>query len=325
MTVIYLSYMTIKDNINYVYIYFDPTRNGNFEYQDLKYQYEPFYIGIGKRNRYKDHLIEAQRKKSIRTGNFHKFYRIKNILSCGVEPIIIKVYENLTEDESKKIEIDLISRIGRRDLKKGPLTNLTDGGDFKPDTSGEKNSMYGLKGELHPAHHYKRTPEHLELQRLSHIGDKNAMFGKKWTDEQKKSHSEKVKNWYSSLSEAERTKHTDKIIKRNSSEEHKRKLREAFSNNGHPTLGRKHTTEERTRISDKLKESGRFKGNKNPKAKKWKVVDIDENIYYVDGKLVEFCKSKGIKHPTLLTNAGKNGRRVLRGPSRGWYAVEIKK
>jgi hypothetical protein len=316
--------MTINDNINYVYIYFDPTKTGNFEYQDLKYQYEPFYVGIGKRNRYKDHLVEAQRKKSIRTGNFHKFYRIKSILSYGVDPIIIKIHENLTVDESKRIEIELISKIGRRDLNMGPLTNLTDGGDFRPDTSGEKNSMYGLKGELHPAHYYKRTPEHLELQRLSHIGDKNAMFGKKWTDEQKKLHSEKVKNWYATLSEAERAEHTNKIIKRNSSEEHKRKLREAFAKNGHPTLGRKCTTEEKIHISNKLKELGRFKGSKNPKAKKWKIVDNNDNVYFVDGNLVEFCKSRGIKHPTLLTNAGKVGRRVLRGPSKGWYATEIK-
>jgi hypothetical protein len=45
------------------------------------------------------------------------------------KPIIIKIYESITEYSALRLEKCLINKIGRRDLKLGSLTNLTNGGD----------------------------------------------------------------------------------------------------------------------------------------------------------------------------------------------------
>jgi hypothetical protein len=59
--------------------------------------------------------------------HYHKVHIIRKIIRVtGNNPIIIKVKENITDKESQELEIDLITKIGRLNLDKGPLTNLTD-------------------------------------------------------------------------------------------------------------------------------------------------------------------------------------------------------
>jgi hypothetical protein len=65
---------------------------------------------IDRRNKLKQHIINK-----IKTEN-------KN-------PIIIKLYENISEYSAFRLEKQLIKLIGRRDLKLGSLANLTNGGD----------------------------------------------------------------------------------------------------------------------------------------------------------------------------------------------------
>ena len=106
---------------------------------------EPFYIGKGKSNR----------ATSLHGRN--KWW--KNIVS-KYDYDIIFLAENLTPEESIQIEIYWINRIGRRDLNKGLLVNLTDGGD-------------GTKGKL-------------SSQNVKMLGKNNPFFGK--------THSEEVSN-----------------------------------------------------------------------------------------------------------------------------------
>lgn len=108
----------------YVYVYLNTLKPGNFEYENLKFEYEPFYVGMGSGDRYKMHKYDCKlRSKS------HKINTIKKIINNKLEPIIIKLYENLSNDEAKSLEIKTIKEIGRKDLKLGPLSNRTDGGD----------------------------------------------------------------------------------------------------------------------------------------------------------------------------------------------------
>jgi len=108
----------------YVYVYLDPRKEGNFIYNKLKFNYEPFYIGKGCGKRIDFHLYEsASTKSKIR------FNKIKSIRKSNVEPIVYKLYENLTEEDSLRIEKETIQLIGRKDLNNGPLINLTDGGE----------------------------------------------------------------------------------------------------------------------------------------------------------------------------------------------------
>ena len=75
---------------------------------------EPFYIGKGCKKR--------AYVKSRRTTYW------KNIVNkYGYEIIILE--ENLTEEEALIKEKEWIAKYGRKDLKKGTLVNLTDGGE----------------------------------------------------------------------------------------------------------------------------------------------------------------------------------------------------
>jgi hypothetical protein len=53
------------DDIFYVYVYLYPRFHWDYVYENLKFEYKPFYIGKGKNNRYLDHLkiVENNRKQ----------------------------------------------------------------------------------------------------------------------------------------------------------------------------------------------------------------------------------------------------------------------
>lgn len=106
----------------YVYAYLDPRKPGTFTYADISFDYEPFYIGKGKGNRFTVHLVEKS------SGNRHKYNKIQSIRKIGAEPIVLKIKEDLTEEEAWDYEYSLIESIGRSVFKTGPLTNLKDGG-----------------------------------------------------------------------------------------------------------------------------------------------------------------------------------------------------
>ena len=78
---------------------------------------EPFYIGIGSDNDYK----RANAKK----GRSFKWKDIAYNVQYEVEILL----DNITWDEVCKKEIEFISLYGRADLGKGPLVNMTDGGE----------------------------------------------------------------------------------------------------------------------------------------------------------------------------------------------------
>lgn len=106
----------------YVYAYLDPNKCGSYSYGNYTFEYEPFYIGKGKDDRYLYHITETS---LLNDGNKLKTNKIKKIKN----PIIIFVKEYMCEDDSLLLEMDLISTIGRIDMNTGPLTNLTFGGE----------------------------------------------------------------------------------------------------------------------------------------------------------------------------------------------------
>ena len=113
------------ENDYYVYIYLNQLKPGSWNYKKIKFDYQPFYVGKGKKKRDKSHLYPCNLKNKS-----HKNNIIKQILKeTSEEPIHYRIYENLTNDEAIKIEADIIKKFGRENDGSGILANMTDGGE----------------------------------------------------------------------------------------------------------------------------------------------------------------------------------------------------
>jgi len=103
----------------------DPRKPGPFYYSHFKFPFEPFYIGKGIKNRALSHQRNAlKNKRSTPLLN-----KIRKILSSFEEIPIRFLRKGLTDKAAQKLEIHVISKVGRKDLESGPLVNLTNGGE----------------------------------------------------------------------------------------------------------------------------------------------------------------------------------------------------
>lgn len=213
----------------YIYVYLDSRKSGSYSYGEYHFEYEPFYVGKGVNDRYLTHLRIAN---GTRKGKNNLIIsKIKSILSDGYEPIIIKIEENLTKENYSDKEINAINIIGKVIENKGPLLNITDGGDggitwsgdhhnkgkkleeivgveksielkkqFSINASirfsGEGNPMYGKRGKLSPIY-----------------GDKNINYGKERNREVKNKISNTLKKYNENLSPIEKEIIIEKIRK----------------------------------------------------------------------------------------------------------------
>jgi len=167
-------------NIFYIYVYLDPRKPGIYKYDSYKFDYEPFYVGKGKNERWKDISHRSKYFKRI----------INKIKKSGSEPIIIKLEENLNEEKSFISELKLIEIIGRKDLKRGPLLNFTNGGEgsngyihseeWKTERSkrmtGKNNPIYKKYGDKNPffgKHHSEYTKNQMSKNHAYFKGENN--------------------------------------------------------------------------------------------------------------------------------------------------------
>jgi group I intron endonuclease len=169
----------------YIYIFLDGTKPGKYIYDDISFDYEPFYVGKGTGGRLKSSLLDRESP--------FKVNKINKIKKLGGEVITLKLYENLENIDSLEIEKLLIKKIGRRDLGLGTLVNQTDGGDGRlksPHSDETKLKISKTKKEKGLS-----IPHSEETKRyLSDInkGENNPMFGKKHSDEVRENHSLRV-------------------------------------------------------------------------------------------------------------------------------------
>jgi hypothetical protein len=134
----------------YVYMLLDTRKPGKWCYQNKNFDYEPFYIGKGKNKRFNEHFRpSALKQQTLKSRIINRI-----IIDTNDKPIIVKVFENLTEEESFINEIELINFFGRIDKGTGVLANHTDGGEGhsgcnKPKLFKRKEIFqYSLNGEL---------------------------------------------------------------------------------------------------------------------------------------------------------------------------------
>jgi hypothetical protein len=149
----------IKDKF-YVYILLDPNKSGSYNYEDYKFEFEPFYIGKGSGDRAFRHTTKKVLNDNC---NSHKKNKINKILKTNKNPIVLLLFENLNENEAFEKENKLIQLIGRSDLNFGPLTNKTNGGDG------------GVSGRI-------VSIETREKLKKANIGKKNKNKGKKFEE-----------------------------------------------------------------------------------------------------------------------------------------------
>jgi hypothetical protein len=189
-------------------VYLNPLKKGEYKFGKLKFEYEPFYIGLSRTKlRMDKHIIIAKMNEKYNKKTF-KDNIILKIIKSGKEPIRYKLYENISPESAKRLEICLIKKIGRRDLGLGTLVNHTGGGDGLIELTDKlrkcigrkvseawKNGSYNnvdynwTKGENN--HFYgKNHTEHTKNKIREYIGDSqkgelNANYGNNWTDIQK--------------------------------------------------------------------------------------------------------------------------------------------
>ena len=129
----------------YVYVYLNPLKRGKYNFGKFSFDYEPFYIGKGKDYRHKVHLIVLDKINKLKQNILNK------IKKENKEPVIIKLYKNISEYSAFRLEKQLIKLIGRRDLKLGSLANLTNGGEGTSGTIytlGRRTNMLSEKRKM---------------------------------------------------------------------------------------------------------------------------------------------------------------------------------
>jgi hypothetical protein len=171
--------MDNQENKYYVYAYLDPRKPGCFKYNEVEFDFEPFYIGKGSGNRIKAHLF-----KSNLRANTPKNQKIRSILSSGQEPVSLILDRDLFENEAFDKEISYIESVGRGDLETGPLLNLYEGGcgSSKSEETrqkiGESQKTRYKNGVIHPMTGKKHSDE--TRKRWS-----QKRQGVKWTPQQR--------------------------------------------------------------------------------------------------------------------------------------------
>ena len=216
----------------YTYIYLDPRKPGRYEYGDYAFDFEPFYVGKGKDGQLQTHLKYAI-NNTCHEKNKYKYYKIKNILKENLEPEILKIEDKLSEQDSFILEIYFIWAIGRSDLKLGPLTNHTDGGE-------------GCSGRIW-------TDEQKRKVSLSNKGKRLGISGYRWSEEEKKLLSKKQKGKVVSYETKLKMSKSAKL--KIITDKHKENIRK--SNIGKPATtgmcGKKHSAETKLKMSEKAK------------------------------------------------------------------------
>lgn len=142
----------------YTYIYRDPSR-----------QHEPIYVGKGHARRAWHHLKRKGRHPFVQ--------RLRCMRKNNIDPSI-EIIDALDESHAFLMEECLIQIIGRKDLGRGPLLNLTDGGDGVSNPSVDTRIKIGSANKGR-----KRSLETIEKIRIN--GIRPSFKGRHHTDETK--------------------------------------------------------------------------------------------------------------------------------------------
>jgi hypothetical protein len=110
-----------NQKIFYVYALLDPRKPGPFYYGHWKFSHEPLYVGEGKGERVYTHLNGKSHNKHLKRV-------LKKLILQGLSAIVEMKSVRITKFEAAELEEKLIDKIGRKNIKTGPLLNNSKGG-----------------------------------------------------------------------------------------------------------------------------------------------------------------------------------------------------
>lgn len=124
-----------QENKYYNYILLDPRKPFTWEFNSIKFEYLPFYVGKGSGTRCTDHY----RSGNIRCdSNPHKKNLLLKLKQGGYFPKFVILNTNSSESDALNNEIYIISWI-KQNLG-DVLTNITEGGENPPVRYGVNNN-----------------------------------------------------------------------------------------------------------------------------------------------------------------------------------------
>lgn len=151
-----------------VYIFLDHRKPGRYVYDDLQFDFEPFYVGKGSLTRPNGHKYTINKKKTRFYNKYNKILKETNI-----PPNFIIIEQNLIEEEANKLETELIKKIGKIE-NGGTLTNITDGGDHNGGFKCKKSVIIKRTEKL------KNNSEYLEKRKDNFIEKANKIHNYKY-------------------------------------------------------------------------------------------------------------------------------------------------
>lgn len=283
----------------YVYALLDPRKPGIFNFEGVSFNHEPFYIGKGKNKRCYNHF------RNLNNINL-KTNKIKKILKTGLIPIIQKIQTNLSETVAHNAEKQLIKTIGRRNIKTGLLTNLTDGGEGISGCIRKLTELHkckiseALKGKAKSVQHRKSLSE----AKKGVVGN---FLGKKHNLETR------IK-----MSDARKGKTLEDICGSEKAALIKNKMSKSRLGNKNHFYGKTHTNETKKKISNYNKTCI---GEKGKNAKTWIFTSPEGKVYTIKGNFKNFCYQQNIRSFQKLKLVSKG---ILQ-EYKGWKCYEQKK
>lgn len=172
----------------YVYVFLDPRKPGSHTWHESVFDYQLFYVGKGRGRRWRRHLAKKELSKNIPKSN-----KIQAIRKAGMEPLIVKVVIDLSEQKALDIEREMISKFGKV-WNGGMLVNQVDGG---VGTSGLPRSEE-TKRKISQSLQGVNVGRYMNEQWRQKIADNNAKY---WQD---KHHSDDTKEKLSKINKGKK-------------------------------------------------------------------------------------------------------------------------
>jgi hypothetical protein len=151
----------------------------------------PFYVGKGSGERCNAHVVEAKyyvKRKSP------KLNKIRKLMRLGMEPIVIKLEENVSDKQALDLECLLIAEMRDLGFK---LTNMTDGGDgaqgYKHTEEYKQMMSQRFKGRIITEEHRQKMCKPKSEQGRKNIALARLQMDYRPTDEHKRKTSEALK------------------------------------------------------------------------------------------------------------------------------------